>query len=64
MYTLAVRNFNRRSDGAGFDVEIDVQGDTYSFSYPKGLRGGDVVQVALITVPRSGKITVESDLDS
>ena len=64
VYTLSVNNYSRRSDGVGFDVEIDIQGDTYSFSYPRALRSKDTVQVATITVPKSGKITVESDLDS
>lgn len=48
VYRLVVHNFTRRSDGAGFEVEIEFGGTTYSFGYDRALRAKESVEVAKI----------------
>ena len=48
IYRLAVCNFNRRSDGVGFEVEIDLKGHITSINYNKVLKCGECVDVAYI----------------
>ena len=46
-YRLEVHNFSKReTKDVGFEVEIDIQGTTYNFSYDKEVRNGQTVQVA------------------
>jgi hypothetical protein len=45
-YKLVVHNYSRRSDGAGFEVEIDIQGTIHRFAYPKVVRGNEKIEVA------------------
>ena len=48
VYTLAVNNYNRRSDGKGFEIEIEFDGQAHHIGYDKVLRTGDVITVAKV----------------
>ena len=50
VYQLHVHNFARRSEGVGFEVEIEVYGETYSFDYPKVVRSKERLHIANIVV--------------
>lgn len=64
-YELRVHQFSKReSDGVGFEVEIDVMGDVYKFSYPQSVRAGANILVATLNVDASGSVTVEGQLTS
>lgn len=47
-YKLIVRNFSRRSEGVGFEVEIDLMGTITSIIYDKVLRDAEQLNVAHI----------------
>lgn len=58
-YTLEVNNFNRRtSDGVGFEVEIECDGQKHNFVYDRVLPSKKSVKVAEI-VYKGGKFTVK-----
>jgi len=58
VYTLKVNNYNRRSSGTGFEVEIEFEGTTHHFAYEKALRTGETITVAEIEYKNGGfKIT-------
>lgn len=49
VYTLVVNNFcKRESIDVGFNVEIDMLGDTYQIHYPNAVRDREYVEVAAI----------------
>jgi hypothetical protein len=52
VYTLEVNNYNRRSGGAGFEVEIEVDGVRHNFVYDKVLGSAKTIAVAEITYAR------------
>lgn len=61
-FNLRVNNYNSRGKAVdGFDVEIEILGETYSFNYPKKLRQSKTVDVATIT-KRGDTFTVSSSL--
>jgi len=62
-YQLKVNNYNRRSTGIGFEVEIDLLGTIHRFAYDKVLRDGDTVDVADIRVSKEG-VVINSKLPS
>lgn len=53
-YTLYVHNWSRRSDGVGFDVEIDLNGVVTSFHYDKVIKNGAKINIADILVTKEG----------
>lgn len=61
-YRLSVNNYSRRSDGKGFEVEIDLKGELHTIAYAKVLRSRETVDVANITVAKDGSIKVETYL--
>ena len=63
-YTIVVNNFNKREAiDVGFDVELEVLGETHQFSYPKAVRNKEDVVVAVLHV-KNGVVTVEPKLQS
>lgn len=55
VYTLLVNNYSRRSDGKGFEVEIEFDGQIHHISYEKAMRSGETIEVAQIMyTPRTG----------
>lgn len=49
VYTLQVNNFQRRSTGTGFDVEIEFDGNIHSIHYDKVLKTNVTITVAKIS---------------
>lgn len=64
VYQLIVHNYNRRSDGAGFDVEIEFDGQKHTISYDKVLRSNDKVAVAAIKLHKDGTFEIVESLPS
>jgi hypothetical protein len=60
VYTLFVNNYSRRSDGQGFTVEVEFDGQTHSFGYEKALRGGETILIAKIKKSSKGFEIIES----
>jgi len=59
IYTLRVNNFNKRSQGVGFEVEIEVLGKIYHLVYDKAVPQGGYIAVAEIAVTKiDGKTDV------
>ena len=56
-YELSVNNYARRSDGSGFEVEVEIDGQIHHFSYDKVIRTGETVKVAQI-VKKNGELKV------
>jgi hypothetical protein len=52
--TLFVHNYSSRNSNGGFTAEIEYEGQVYSYSYDKPLRGGEKVTVAVIDISSTG----------
>jgi hypothetical protein len=63
-YVLAVNNYSRRSQGAGFEVEIEFDGTIHRISYDKPLRSGQTVTVASITYTKGRGFQITDSLPS
>lgn len=63
-YRLYVNNWHKRNDAAvGFEIEIEVLGETIHLVYDKVIRSGQNVDVATLTV-KNGVVTVKPALPS
>lgn len=60
---LFVHNYSSATSRGGFSAEIEYDGQIYSYSYGKNLRGGEKVTVAEIKITKDGLEFLES-LDS
>lgn len=64
-YRLQVHNFNQReSKDVGFEVEIEVDGETHTFTYEKAVRNNEYIDVACIHYSKDSGFTVEGNLQS
>lgn len=63
-YWLIVNNYNRRSDGVGFEVEIEFDGATHNFVYDKVIKSGEYVDVATINYSKKNGFTIKKSLPS
>ena len=58
-YHLRVNQFKKRENiDVGFDIEIEILGEVYNFSYPKAVRQDETIDIATITV-KNGEASVE-----
>lgn len=64
IYLLRVHNYNRRSNGAGFEVEIEFDGQVHRMSYDKAMRTGGWVDVAKIQYSRKTGFEIIESLSS
>ena len=64
VYTLLVNNYNRRSDGKGFEVEIEFDGQINHISYEKVMRTGETLVVAKIQYSKAHGFKVIESLPS
>lgn len=62
VYTLSVNNYSRRSNGVGFAVEIEFDGQTRVIEYGKVLRTGESVNVAKVRYTIAGGFEVVESL--
>lgn len=63
VYTLEVNNYHRRSDGRGFEVEVEFDGTVHHFVYDKAMRSGETIAVATIEY-KNGSFKITSSLPS
>ena len=63
-YTLKVHNFARRSDGVGFTVELEFDGNVIQIPYGKILRHGDIVEVATINYSKKDGFKIVKSMPS
>lgn len=61
-YTLKVHNFARRSSGVGFEVEIEIKGETYNIVYDKVVKDREFVEVATLRYTRASGIQIIKSL--
>jgi hypothetical protein len=62
-YTFQVHNYNKRETAdVGFEVEIEILGQTYSFAYPKAVAHNETVTVAEFEYTRAGGIKLLTNL--
>lgn len=52
IYTLNVHNYSRRSNGSGFTVEIELDGQLYQFNHPGVIGQSRTIEVATIKYDR------------
>lgn len=52
-YQLYVHNYNRRSTGSGFTVEVEFDGTVHTLTHPKALRTDQRVDVATVEYSRA-----------
>ena len=64
LYTLKVHNYNRRSNGTGFDVEVEFDGTIHSFHYDKVIKSGDYITVAEIEYSKKEGFKIVKSLPS
>jgi hypothetical protein len=64
-YELQVNNYSRRSEGRGFEVEIEFDGQRFNIVYDKILRTGETVTVAKIKYSKAtGKFEIIESMPS
>ena len=61
-YRLLVNNYSRRSDGVGFEVEIDIGGTIHSIAYDKVLRTNETVEVAKLKYSKANGVKIIESL--
>lgn len=65
VYKLKVHNFRKRENkDVGFTVEIECEGQLYTFEYGKAMRDMECVTVAELKVDKNGEVTVIGKLPS
>ena len=65
IYTLSVNNWARRSsDGVGFEVEIECDGEMRRLTYGRAMKSGETVNVAQIQVKADRTFEIASTLSS
>lgn len=55
-YVLKVNNYSRRSDGIGFEVEVELNGTIHNMNYAKVVRGREFITVGTFIVDKQHNI--------
>ena len=63
-YRLVVHNYRRRSNGVGFEVEIDIGGQIHRIEYGQTVQAGKHVEVATLGYMKSKGIEIVQSLPS
>lgn len=64
LYRLAVKNFTRRSDGRGFEVEVEFGGNTFTFSHAGALRTGESMDIVQLQYTKVNGLTIAASIPS
>lgn len=64
IYKLFVHNYSRRSDGVGFEAELEFPGATLSLVYDRAMHTGQQIEVAQIQYSKAEGFKVLSSLPS
>lgn len=64
VYTLDVHNYNRRSDGKGFEVEVEFDGQRHHMAYEKAMRSGERLTVAKIKYSKAAGFEIIESMPS
>lgn len=64
IYTLSVNNYSRRSEGRGFTVEVEYEGQTLTFNYEGVLRGQQSMLVAKIKYSKTEGFSIVESMPS
>jgi hypothetical protein len=60
-YSIYVNNYNKRGTAnVGFEVEVEIEGQVFSFTHPKDLSSRATIEVGVITKDKQGNITVSN----
>ncbi len=62
VYTLYIHNWNRRSNGVGFEAEIDILGTVHHFVYDKVIKDSERVVVAKLKYSKIDGLTILESL--
>lgn len=61
-YKVVVNNYNKReTKDVGFEVEVQIGGQVYNYSYEKPVRNGQNVEVLTLNVSKDREVTVSDE---
>lgn len=63
-YSLEVHNYNRRSDGRGFEVEIETGDATYNYVHEKIVKNNETVKIAKFNYTRDKGVELLTQLSA
>ncbi len=63
-YKFFVENFSSRTSNGGFTAEVEYEGESYKFAYPKNLKGKERITVMEFLLSKTKGITIIESLDS
>jgi type 1 fimbria pilin len=63
-YELLVNCYSNRGGSSGFRAEVEFDGETYQFDYPKALKSGEYVKIAIVSLDTSGRFSIKESLGS
>ena len=63
-YRFFVYCYSNRGGKSGFRAEIEFDGKLYRYDYRKPLRGGEIVEVAIVTLDEQGNFSINEKLPS
>lgn len=64
IYHLYVHNYNRRSSGVGFTVQVEFGGNIHTFEYPKVVKDSDKITIAKIQYTKDKGFSIIESLPS
>jgi hypothetical protein len=63
-YEFKVHCYSDRGGSSGFRAEIEFNGELHQFNYPRAMKNGEYVQVAIVNLDASGGFSIKKAMDS